>query len=157
MERLGWEETSLTPAVAPPALLKISTMRRLLLLTDSFINLLLGFVLLFFPPAVVHFLGAPPSEAAFYPSLFGAVLLGIGVALLLDLPKEDGHGDGLGLRGAVAINMCAGLALLGWLVWGHLEIPTRGKVFLWGLTVMLVGLSLVEVAVERVRARAMGV
>ena len=129
-------------------------MRRLLLLIDSFINLLLGFVLLLFPPAIVRFLGVPPSETVFYPSLFGAVLIGIGFALLLDLPKKEGHSDGLGLKGAVAINLCAGLALLGWLLRGHLELPIRGEVFLWSLVVILVGLSIMEVVVQRVQGRS---
>ena len=57
-----------------------------LLVVDAIINLLLGLVLLFFPASVVAFLGVPRSENAFYPSMLGAVLAGIGVALLADMP-----------------------------------------------------------------------
>ena len=58
-------------------------MRTLILVIDSLINLLLGFGLLLFPPALVRFLGIPATDTVFYPSIFGAVLIGIGIALFL--------------------------------------------------------------------------
>jgi hypothetical protein len=122
-------------------------------LIDSVVNLLLGLVLLFFPPILVRLLGVPPAETAFYPSILGAVLVGIGIALLLDLPEEGRQRDGLGLRGAVVINGCGGLALMGWLVWGELGLPLRGEVFLWGLGVLVVGLGLVELGARGLRTR----
>ena len=128
-------------------------MRKLLLMIDSVINLLLGSVLLLFPPVIVRFLGVPATETTFYPSVFGAVLIGIGIALLLDLSQGEDHGDGLGLRGAVAINLCGGFAVIAWLLLGNLDLPLRGEVFLWGLSVVLVGLSTVEFAAQGRRKR----
>jgi hypothetical protein len=114
-----------------------------LLLVDASINLLLGVVLIFFPGPVVAALGVPTAQSAFYPSILGAVLFGIGVALLV----ERGKGDGLGLRGAVSINLSGGVVLVFWLLFGHLQLPVRGLVFLWGLAAVLVGISTVELVV----------
>ncbi len=90
-------------------------MRRVTLLTiDASINLLLG------------------------------VLFGIGIALMLERRNRRGTGLGLGLGGAIAINLCGGLVLCGWLVFGDLSLPLRGLIFLWFLVVLLVGLSVIE-------------
>ena len=85
-------------------------------------------------------LGIPNAEPSFYPSILGAVLFGIGLALLI----QKRRGGGLGLPGAVVINLCGALALAGWLVFGSLSLPTRGLLLLWGLVVLLVGISTVE-------------
>lgn len=57
-----------------------------------------------------------------YPSILGAVLVGIGVALLIQNKSESG----LSLAGAVAINLCGGIVLAFWLSFGFLALPTRG-------------------------------
>ncbi len=131
-------------------------MRKPLLAIDALINLLLGFALLVFSPAVVRVLGVPPDTVSFYPSILGAVLVGIGLALLLDLRRGPAHPGGLGLQGAVAINLCGGLALIGWLVWGDLGLSPRGKVFLWSLSAVLLAISLIELLAGRVPHRRSG-
>jgi hypothetical protein len=118
---------------------------RSLLLADSVINLVLGGLLSFFPRDVVRALGVPSAEPAFYASILGAVLFGIGLALLI----ERGRGGGLGLAGAIAINLCGGTALGLWLLFGRLTLPARGQILLWGLVVLLVGISAVELASHR--------
>jgi hypothetical protein len=117
---------------------------RLLLLIDAIINLLLGVLLIFFPSAIVDALGVPTVASSFYPSILGAILFGIGVALL----AQRGIGGGLGLYGAIAINICGGLVLGFWLVFGDLELPFRGLVFLWTLLFVLVGISTIELSVS---------
>ena len=52
--------------------------RSALLMADAIINLVLGVLLLFFPPALVRLLGLPQTEQSFYPSILGAVLFGRG-------------------------------------------------------------------------------
>ena len=121
------------------------TSKPYLLLLDAMINLGLGVLLIFFPSAVVDVLGVPPADSAFYPSILGAVLVGIGIALLV----ERNIGGGLGLWGAIAINLCGGIVLGCWLVFGDLVLPLRGRVFLWGLVVVLVGISTVEMLASR--------
>ncbi len=80
-----------------------------LLLIDAIINLALGALLGIFPKQVIEMLGMPVVEKPFYASIFGGVLFGIGIALLLDRSREKTGVRGLGLGGAVAINLCGGL------------------------------------------------
>ena len=120
--------------------------RNTLLMIDGVINLILGVVLLIFPSGLVAFLGVPPAQNAFYPNILGGVLLGIAVALFIESRSADDHVSGLGLLGAVSINLCGGLVLGAWLLLGELELPFRGSIFLWSLVVLLVGISSVELA-----------
>ena len=112
-----------------------------LLLIDAMINLALGVLLVFFPSSLVAALGVPTAEPAFYPSILGAVLFGIGIALLIG----RSNGSGLGLVGAVSINLCGGIVLGLWLVLGNLQLPFRGFALLWGLVAILVGISVIEI------------
>lgn len=80
----------------------------------------------------------------------GGVFIGIGVSLLLESNRQTHqHMDGLGLAGAVAINLCGGVVLLGWLLFGKLSLPLRGNIFLWSIAIILVGVSSVELIVDR--------
>ncbi len=76
--------------------------------------------------------------------ILGAVLFGIGIALIWEGIRGDGQLVGLGLGGAIAINLSGGLALTGWLLFGDLSLPLRGQLFLWGLASILVLISLAE-------------
>lgn len=116
-------------------------LRRALLAVDGVVNLLLGAALVVFPAKLVTLLGVPDAQPAFYPSVLGGVLVGIGIALFMEVRRPKASPSGLGLAGAVAINMCAGVVLAGWLVLGDLSLPFRGQVFLWGMVLVLVGLS----------------
>ena len=116
-----------------------------LLLVDAFINLILGVLLATFPRSVVEFLGVPHSNTKFYPSILGAVLIGIGVALVIEYFRRPTRPAGLGLHGAIAINLCGALFLVGWLLIGDLQIPLRGQAFLWSLAALLIVISLVEI------------
>ena len=120
-----------------------------ILLVDALINLVLGVLLVTFPKGVVELLGVPPTDATFYPSILGAVLIGIAVALVVEYVRRPNRAVGLGLHGAIAINLCGALFLVGWLLSGKLEIPLRGQVFLWGLATVLMIVSLVELVFSR--------
>ena len=116
---------------------------RLILLIDAAINYALGALLLLFCPAIYNFLGVPGAESYFYPNILGAVLFGIGIALTVEALKKDKGITGLGLAGAVSINLCGGAVLAFWLIKG-LAVPLKGQVFLWALVIILVGISTVE-------------
>jgi hypothetical protein len=115
-----------------------------LLLIDAAINFLLGFLLLGFSRPLTDLLGVPYTTVTFYPTLLGGVLFGIGVALTIEAFRQPTGLVGLGLGGAVAINLSGGIVLLVWLVSGALDLPLRGLVFLWALAILLVGISTVE-------------
>lgn len=116
----------------------------LLLKIDAAINLILGILLLAFPLKLVKAVGMPTAEPSFYPTILGAVLFGIGLALLIECYRQSSGLMGLGLGGAIAINLCGGFVLAIWLLSGSLNLPLRGQIFLWTLVLLLVGLSLIE-------------
>lgn len=119
-----------------------------LLFIDAAINLLLGILLLAFSRPITDLVGVPFTGVSFYPTLLGAVLFGIGIALVIEARRRPQGLVGLGLGGAVAINLSGGLVLLIWLLSGALDLPLRGHVFLWGLAVLLVGISATELLVH---------
>jgi len=80
--------------------------RSLLLTIDSLINLLLGVLLVVFPRDLISFLGIPEPSSAFYPSILGALLFGIGIALWMERGPDRPPARDLGLGGAVVINLC---------------------------------------------------
>jgi hypothetical protein len=122
--------------------------RTTLLRVDGVINLVLGVLLMAFPASLVESLGVPPTEDRFYPTVLGAVLFGIGVALLLEAGRLPGGIIGLGLGGAVAVNLMAASVRSVWLIWGDIDIPTRGRVLLSVLSAALVVISTFELWVR---------
>ncbi len=122
--------------------------RSAILLFDGVGNLLLGTVLLVTPTGVATWLGIEDPGGAFFPTLFGAVLLGIGVALLLERSAKLEDIRGLGLGGALVINFAFGIALAGWLLVEGPGLPGHATIILWALVVILVGLGAVELRSE---------
>lgn len=118
---------------------------KIILIVDAVINFVLGLLLLLFSPTIVNWLGVPPSSTSFYPNILGAIFIGITIALVIGATGPiSRRSSGLGLTGAIAINLCGGITLALWLVFGRLQIPTKGFIFLWALVVILVVVSLTE-------------
>jgi hypothetical protein len=118
--------------------------RTTLLKADAAINLILGILLMAFPAGLVKALGIPMADPSFYATILGGVLLGIGLALLVECYRKSGRFVGLGLGGAIAINLCGGFVLAAWLLSDKLSLPLRGTILLWFLVLLLVGISLLE-------------
>jgi len=118
--------------------------RSTLLKVDAAINLILGALLMAFPAKLIKALGVPMADPSFYPTILGGVLFGIGLALLIECYRKSSRFVGLGLGGAIAINLCGGLVLAAWLISDRLTLPLRGQIFLWSLVVLLVAISLLE-------------
>ena len=78
------------------------------------------------PLGMAEVLGVPKPNSNFYPMLLGAVILGIGIALLLERYGFSKNIRGLGLGGAIAINLCGAIVLLIWLMTTPLNIPLKG-------------------------------
>ena len=121
---------------------------KILLLIDCIVNLLLGIILLLFPIGVIDFLGLPQTSTNFYPSILGAVIFGIGLALLLELAGHAKRFRGLGLGGAILINIVGSFVLFFWLIFGSLDIPIKGRVVLWIVGVIVFLISAVELATK---------
>ena len=122
--------------------------KRIVLLIDASINFILGILLLTFSPFIVQLLGVPSADNHFYPTILGGIFMGITIALVFEAFKKQNNVTGLGLVGAVCINISGGLVLLFWLLFGHLELPLKGFVFLWTLDILLLVISSVELIVN---------
>lgn len=119
--------------------------KKSVLLIDASINFLLAVLLLAFSPKIVHFFGVPETDNVFYPNILGAVFLGITIALIIEAFRKQSEGHvGLGLMGAISINLSGGLVLLLWLLFGNLNLPFKGLIFLWVLDVLLLIVSSIE-------------
>jgi hypothetical protein len=116
-----------------------------LLTVDGAINLILGVVLMLSPVGVLNVLGLPETNTDFYPTLLGAVLLGIGVALFIELFGSKKNIKGLALGGAIAINLIGAGALAIWLLAGSLEIPTRGYILLGSVVFIVLAVGIAEI------------
>ncbi|NNL15461.1 MAG: hypothetical protein HKO81_02320 [Flavobacteriaceae bacterium] len=114
-----------------------------LILIDSIINLLIGVVLLAYSEPIIKVFGLPEINQYFYPNMLGAIILGIGLALYIEY-RRKGKLIGLGLGGAICINILGGIVLFIWLVFGDLKLPIQGKAILWILDILLFGISILE-------------
>ena len=119
--------------------------RKLLLLVDSVVNLILGVLLIAYSTKLAGILGVPVVESSFYPNILGGVFIGIAIALIIELRKKDSkRTSGLGLLGAICINLSGGAVLLIWLLFGNLGLPLHGAIFLWSLDILLLVISSFE-------------
>ena len=55
-----------------------------LLEIDGFGNVILGLLFIFLPVGLADVLGIPLDESSFYSTVLGGILIGIGVALLVE-------------------------------------------------------------------------
>lgn len=118
--------------------------QKVLLAIDAVVNLILGSLLLSFPAGMIEFLGLPAVAHYFYTSILGAVIFGIGIALLIDLFGASHGVRGLGLGGAIAINLCGGGVLFLWLILASFALPLRGHIILWAVAVLVLAIGLIE-------------
>jgi hypothetical protein len=118
----------------------------LVLTIDAVVDLILGLALLLFPAGLPRWLGLPTANPPFFASLLGAVLAGIGLALLAERFRARIGMAGLGTAGALLINFCGAAALVAWLASGRLALPARGAVLLWTVGIVVLALGILETA-----------
>jgi len=124
---------------------EMESKHKILLLIDGVINLVLGILLLLFPAGIVELLGLPHTNTNFYPGILGAVLFGIGFALLIERYGATKNIRGLGLGGAIAINLCGAGVLFVWLLVAPFDIPIRGNIILWSIAIIVLIVGLAEI------------
>lgn len=117
---------------------------KILLLIDSVINIVIGLILLCYPLGIGEFLDLPESGNIFYPLILGAVILGIGIALLIEYNYSEKGQRGLGLEGAIIINITASSALILFLIFGNLNIRQPGFIILWIIGILVFSVGIVE-------------
>ena len=116
----------------------------ILLTTDGIINIFLGVLLLLFPFGVGDILGMPPTSNHFYTTILGGVIFGIGLALFIERYRGESKVSGLGLAGAIAINLCGGFVLLIWLLKNRFSLPFHGSLILWIIAVLVLGIGILD-------------
>jgi hypothetical protein len=119
--------------------------KNLLLVIDGIINLALGILMLFFPAPLIKVFDLPKVETNFYVNILGAVLFGIGIALLLQRFSDRFHVRGLGIAGAIAINLFGSGTLMAWLLFGRLNLSAGGNIFLWSIALIVLGVAIIEI------------
>lgn len=119
-------------------------MKNTLLTIDAVINVVLGVLLLLLPSGMLKLLGLPPVHHHFYTTLLGAVIFGIGLALFIELFCGDRNARGLGIAGAIVINLCGGGVLLLWLVLKPFDLPMRGQLVLWAVAILVLIIGVIE-------------
>jgi uncharacterized membrane protein HdeD (DUF308 family) len=117
---------------------------KILLLIDGIVNLLLGMLLLLFPFGMAQLFGVPQPNSNFYPTILGAVIFGIGIALLLEAYGKPRGIHGLGIAGAIAINFCGAGVLTIWLISNPFNLPLRGYIILWTIAIVVLALGFIE-------------
>jgi hypothetical protein len=123
---------------------KLKEAKNRLLVFDGIVNLILGILLLLFPFGIAPVLGLPIPNTYFYPTILGAVLFGIGIALLMDSYTDRLGIRGLGIAGAIVINFCGAIILILWLIFASLDLPLRGYIILWIIAVLVLAIGFIE-------------
>lgn len=114
---------------------------KILLFIDSVVNAAIGVILLCYPLGIGDFLDLPKSNNNFYPVILGAVILGIGIALFIERKYYERGIRGLGIEGAITINILASSVLIIFLIFSNLNISVLGSIILWfiGILVFIIG------------------
>lgn len=114
-----------------------------LLWLETLLKFVPGILLAVAPLTTLRLLGLPRPDTGFWPRLCGAILVGIAGALFLE-GTSSGHG--LGLAGAIIINLCGGAVLAAMLVLDVGPHSARGRASVWLVVCTLFILSVVEIA-----------
>ena len=122
--------------------------KQLLLVMDGIVNLVLGILLMFFPAQLMDAFDLPKVKTFFYVNILGAVLFGIGIALLIERFAGKKGITGLGIGGAIPINLCAVGVLIFWLLFQDLGLSQGGAIFLWIIAVIVLGIAVAELVTK---------
>lgn len=113
-----------------------------LLWIEACLKLGSGLALVGAPRTLARLLGLPSADQPFWPRLLGALLIGLGIASLLEVRMQGG----LGLAGSIAVNLAGATTIGALLILGRAGKTMRGRFLLCLAATALVILSLVEIA-----------
>ena len=116
----------------------------ILLLIDSVVNIAIGVILLCYPLGIGDYLQLPKADNDFYPIILGAVLFGIGIALFIERQYNGKGIRGLGIEGAITINIIASAALIIFLIFSDLNVTLIGSFILWFIGILVFTIGVVE-------------
>lgn len=114
-----------------------------LLFIETVLKLSGGVVLLLMPLTACRVLGLPKPASGLWPRLLGSVLIGLSAATYLEGATKL---NGLGMAGCAIINLVAAVVIMTLLILGAAGDTQRGRIILAALAVVLLVLSLLELA-----------
>lgn len=97
------------------------------------------------PMSAIKLFGLPRTDTGFWPRLLGAVLIGLAAAMFLE--ARAGDSQGLGLAGCVVVNLSGAAMMATLLVMDAGPPSVRGRGLLWLIVILLLVLSIIEIAV----------
>lgn len=115
-----------------------------LLFLEAVVKAAIGLILMIAPGTTFKIAGLPDVPTGFWPRLFGATLVGIAGANVIEGTLLGSRG--LGLAGSLAINFAIAAMLTVQLALNAAATTMRGKMLLWLLVATLYALILVEIA-----------
>ena len=95
--------------------------------------------------SAIKLFGLPRTDTGFWPRLLGAVLIGLAAAMFLEARADDSQG--LGLAGCVVVNLSSAAMMATLLVVDAGPPSVRGRGLLWLVVILLLVLSIIEIAV----------
>lgn len=113
-----------------------------LLWIETLVKLAPGLALLLAPGWTARALGLPRDPTGFWPRLLGGTLVGLAAGFVLE--GWIGNVHGIGLAGALAVNLAAAGTIAGLLILGKAAPSRRGRILLWLAVALLVLLALLE-------------
>lgn len=108
----------------------------------------IGLIMLLAPLTASKLAGLPHAASTFWPRLFGAALLGIAAAFAVEGYTQlnpNITAGGLGLGGAIVINLVTVVSLIGTLIFRSIKTK-RGILLIWLFIALLMALILFEIA-----------
>jgi len=115
-----------------------------LLWIETLLKLSVGLALVLAPLSTIKLFGLPPTGSGFWPRLLGSLLIGIAGALFLEGSVPESRG--LGLAGCLIVNFSAVSMMSALLVLEAGPPSARGRAVMWALVILLVWLSVLEIA-----------
>ncbi|MGH1417467.1 MAG: ABC transporter permease [Hyphomicrobiaceae bacterium] len=117
-----------------------------LLYLDLIFKLASGLLLIAAPLLVCKIFGLPNPTTGFWPRLLGGVLIGHAGGLFLELAVPKANGFGIGLGGALIVNLATAGMIATLLIFKAAGSTRRARFTLWLLTIALVLLSGAQLA-----------
>ncbi len=89
----------------------------------------------------------PTPAGPFYSTVLGAVLAGLGLALVMQ-QLLDRRIESRGIEIPIVVNFAGAGGLIGVLVAGHLDIPIHGLIFLWIVAAIVLAIGVAEIVLH---------
>lgn len=113
-----------------------------ILIADALLKLMWGVALVLSSGRLIATLGLPSGEPRFYMRLLGSVLIGVGLALMVEAMPTGWRG--LGAGGGAAVNLAAAAMLVLLLIGRSGRPSAAGRRLLWIFAASMLAMGVLE-------------